>query len=141
MATRSTIAMENPDGSVTSIYCHWDGYPENNGQILLDHYSDPKKVKALIALGSISSLGDQVAPPKGSRHSFNSPIPGVTVAYHRDRGEAMSRGKHKKVADFFNSDFEEFGYLFTQEGEWLVKSWRGEMPVPVAYVLSGVERI
>jgi hypothetical protein len=141
MATRSTIAMENPDGSVTSIYCHWDGDPKNNGRILLEQYSDPEKVKALIALGSLSSLGDQVAPPEDTAHSFDSPIPGVTVAYRRDRGDMMRQGKHKEVASFFNSDFQKYGYLFTQEGEWLVKSWRGEMPVPVAYVLSGVEKI
>jgi len=30
MATRSNIGIVNEDGSVTGIYCHWDGYPENN---------------------------------------------------------------------------------------------------------------
>jgi hypothetical protein len=28
MATRSRIAIENQDGTVTSIYCHFDGYIE-----------------------------------------------------------------------------------------------------------------
>ncbi len=31
MATRSRIAIENQDGSVTSVYCHWDGHIETNG--------------------------------------------------------------------------------------------------------------
>ena len=31
MATRSTIAMEQPDGRVMQIYCHWDGYLGHNG--------------------------------------------------------------------------------------------------------------
>jgi len=135
------IAMENPDGTVTAVYCHNDGYLEHNGQVLHDHYSDPEKVKDLIALGRLSSLGDQVAPPEGVAHSFNSPIPGVTVAYHRDRDDRLDKRKHKTVQHFFDSDFEEYGYLFTQEGEWLVKSWNIKTPVPVSYALSGVEEI
>ena len=27
MATRSRIAKQNPDGTIKSVYCHWDGYP------------------------------------------------------------------------------------------------------------------
>ena len=28
MATRSRIAIELSDGTVKSVYCHWDGYPD-----------------------------------------------------------------------------------------------------------------
>ena len=28
MATRGNIAIVNEDGSITSIYVHWDSYPE-----------------------------------------------------------------------------------------------------------------
>jgi hypothetical protein len=44
MATRSRIGIELEDGVIESIYCHWDGYPENNGKILLEHYQDPNKI-------------------------------------------------------------------------------------------------
>lgn len=122
MATRSRIGMEMADGSVKSIYCHWDGYVSHNGAILAEHYTDPKKVEALIELGAISSLNENVKPENGD-HSFNSPQEGVTVAYHRDRGEKRIPPRiDSSVPDFFNSDIEEYGYLFTQEGEWLVKS-------------------
>ena len=40
MATRSVIGIVNLDKSITGIYCHYDGYPENNGKILLNHYTD-----------------------------------------------------------------------------------------------------
>ena len=40
MATRSRIAIEKENGTVESIYCHWDGYPENNGRILVENYTD-----------------------------------------------------------------------------------------------------
>lgn len=122
MATRSRIGMEMADGSVKSIYCHWDGYPSHNGSILIENYKDRKKVEALIELGSISSLSENVVP-EGGEHSFASPQEGVTVAYHRDRGEKKQPARiDLSVPDFFNSDIEEYGYLFTQEGEWLVKS-------------------
>ena len=70
MATRSTIALEYADGTVDQIYCHWDGYLENNGKILVEHYMDPFKVQQLMALGDISSLGPNI----GEKHSFDTEI-------------------------------------------------------------------
>ena len=49
MATRSKIAIEDQDGTVRSIYCHWDGYPSHHGPILLEHYTTQEKVESLIA--------------------------------------------------------------------------------------------
>ena len=61
MATRSRIGIENEDGTVSSVYCHWDGYPSGNGRTLVEYYSDREKVKELIALGSISTFVFTVA--------------------------------------------------------------------------------
>lgn len=83
MATRSFIGILNPDGSVSGVYCHYDGYPDGVGATLLKHYTDPTKVDALLALGSISILDAEV----GEQHSFYAPHRGWTLAYHRDRGE------------------------------------------------------
>jgi hypothetical protein len=161
MATRSRIGIVNEDGTVSSIYCHWDGYPSNNGRILVEHYTDREKVKELIELGSISSLNREVAPPilfenegeqvkKGVRmlkkfgvvknnHSFENPMEGVTVAYHRDRGEEYSNPRvNESIEDYFDDDNEEYGYLFTLDGEWLVKPCYGNNSVtqPVNEVLA-----
>ena len=38
MATRSFIGKLNHDGSITVVYCHWDGYPEGVGETLVKHY-------------------------------------------------------------------------------------------------------
>jgi len=120
MATRSRIAIEREGGSVESIYCHHDGYPSNNGRLLLENYEDRKKVEGLIALGDISSLGEEVDPDDRLNHTFENPQRGVTVAYHRDRGEAKSGPDyHRDLDHFVRSDVEEYGYLFTKEGEWL----------------------
>tara|TARA_S200002703_G_scaffold155768_1_gene160292 strand:- start:632 stop:1006 length:375 start_codon:yes stop_codon:yes gene_type:complete len=120
MATRSRIGMEQPNGEVRSIYCHWDGYPEGVGATLQEHYVDPEKVEALIALGDISVLQPLVEPDvPGVEHSFANPAPCVTVAYHRDRGESFFPPRvDASVESFSQSDIEEYGYVFTQSGEW-----------------------
>ena len=48
MATRSYIGVRNTDSSVDYIYCHFDGYPEHNGQILTEHYTNINRVNELL---------------------------------------------------------------------------------------------
>ena len=120
MSTRSRIGMVQSDGSVKSIYCHWDGYPQNNGNILIKHYTDIEKVKSLIELGSISSLGKNINPdPIDGVHTFDNPQVDVTVAYHRDRGEDLEIRIDESESEFIKSDLEEWGYLF-KDGKWFV---------------------
>ena len=120
MSTRSRIAIQNQDGTVSSIYCHWDGYPENNGEILHEFYKDRNKIQSLIDLGDISSLGTEALPSEVI-HSYVNPQPGVTVAYYRDRGEKLSLARiDASLEAFEKSDVEEYGYVYTLEGEWLI---------------------
>ena len=44
MATRSFIGKLNKDDSITGIYCHFDGYPEHAGRILIDNYLTEQQV-------------------------------------------------------------------------------------------------
>ena len=155
MATRSRIGIENEDGTVSSVYCHWDGYPSNNGKILVEHYTDREKVKELIALGAISSLKENVAPPElppdiiGIRmlkefkvlpkttHTFDTPQEGITISYHRDRGEELQEARiDKSIEDYAKSDYEEYGYVFTKDNEWKVVEGTIKS---VADILNGVE--
>lgn len=85
MATRSTITAKISEGKFKSIYCHWDGYLDHNGRILLNSYTDQQKIDALMDLGDLSSLG--ASPEKPDGHSFEKPARGHCVAYGRDRGE------------------------------------------------------
>ena len=107
MATRSRIAIENQDGTVTSIYCHWDGYTEHNGKILFENYH-LTKTEQLIALGDISSLGETIED---------------TVAYARDRGEDFNQTTFDNVPTLFEAGFNsgvEYVYCLTKDGRWLV---------------------
>ena len=121
MATRSTIALEFADGTVEQVYCHWDGYLEHNGQILLKHYSDPFKLQRLIDLGAISSLGPEIGEKqdfdKRDTHNDN-----WSLIYARDRGEDLVKNKFKDYADYrANAQFEEYNYILRTDGKWYVE--------------------
>ena len=63
MGTRCIIAAENHDGTVSAAICFLDGNPAEAGQKLLDHYTDPADVHALISLRSIYSMGNSPHHP------------------------------------------------------------------------------
>ena len=117
MGTRSTIAIQNEDGTVTGIYCHWDGYLSHNGQILAENYTTEAAVRELIALGDLSSLGETV----GVKTDFSNPADGQCVAYGRDRGETGVEARvFNSHADLIENAGQEFDYLFTPCTGWTV---------------------
>ena len=64
MGTRSMIGMVEADGSVSAIYCNWDGYLSHNGNLLDKHYDSDVKVAELLALGDLSTLGATPQEPE-----------------------------------------------------------------------------
>jgi len=117
MATRSNIAMKTATGKIVSVYCHWDGYVANNGKILLENYTDIDKIEALVALGSISSLGTAI----GEQQDFmdrSTQKDEWTLFYSRDRGEALSIQEYDDIPSWI-ADMEEYAYLWNGE-DWLV---------------------
>lgn len=98
MSTRSWILLKN-ENELKGIYCHFDGYYEHVGRILKEHYNSRSKVESLISLGAISFLEKSIEKPEG--HTFDNPIPGYTVAYHRDRGEEFRNVEiHNPYAEY-----------------------------------------
>jgi len=118
MGTRSGIVLKDGDKYI-GIYCHWDGYPDGVGKGLSEHYTDIEKIKALIALGGISSLEKEIAPPEGVAHSFDKRHPGVVAAYHRDRGQELQIFTGTSL-DQTKSYFSDMGceYLYVFDGIW-----------------------
>ena len=106
MATRSRIAVELSDGTVKSVYCHWDGYPDGVGKDLLNRgFYSTNQVEDFIDEGNRSTVDES-----------------YYEQYGESRGEELEEPDvHESVDDYFDSDIEEYGYLYTQEGEWLVK--------------------
>ena len=126
MGTRSNIGYINDEGKIRAAYCHYDGYLEHNGRILLDYYTDAAKVKELVELGDMSFLGSKVHPTPGSGHSFDNNENDVTVFYGRDRGENdVAPVTYDTVSEWVNrkDSWEEYYYLFMPElGTWMVYS-------------------
>jgi hypothetical protein len=136
MATRSTIALEYADGTIGQVYCHWDGYLEHNGAMLLEYYSNPFILRDLIDLGDISSL----RPTVGTKHAFSKlevPMDGeaydklygdMTTFYGRDRGEEGTGAK--TFIDFqdymVRFQHEEYAYILRKDGNWYVKAYSNE---------------
>lgn len=132
MATRSTIALEYADGTVGQVYCHWDGYLEHNGKILFEHYKDPFKVRELMDLGDVSSLGINIgrkhsfSPFEGDKNDYDlAQAEGCTTFYGRDRGETgVSQRMFKSFADYkANFQHEEYAYILRTDGKWYVKCY------------------
>ena len=119
MATRSNIAYRNTEGKIVSVYSHWDGYPEHNGELLRRFYNTQDKVEALVALGSISSLGQDI----GKQVDFDDRATHTetgTIAYHRDRGEELSIAEYDDIPSWI-ADMEEYAYLWNGN-EWIVNN-------------------
>lgn len=135
MATCSAIVRKNKDGSYTGIYCHWNGYPSENGKDLLNHFQTDEKVDSLIALGNISSLNQFVTPDPNrptavsnspyrkidlsKPHSFDNPYNDTVVAYHRDRGGAFNQYKDESLIGLLNKIDHEYAYVW-EDGKWEV---------------------
>ena len=98
MSTRSIIGFKEYDGSITSIYCHFDGYIDHVGKILHDHYNTIEKLDELLDLGNLSVLGKEIgvkhpfsaAGSDMSYEAYNGLYGDMCVSYSRDRGEADS---------------------------------------------------
>ena len=125
MSTRSNIAALQSDGSVKVIYCHFDGYVDDVGELLANHYTDPAKVDELIELGDISLLGKEIGEQQdfSDRETHNKDW---TIAYGRDRGDSNVEAITLLNVDEFISITHEdnmiaYFYLFAN-GEWTVYS-------------------
>lgn len=121
MATRSNVGIVNEDKSITSIYIHYDSYPEYVGKILLNHYNDVGIINKLIELGDLSSLGEHLY---ADGHTWSAPIEGVCVAYGRDRGEKGVESRVFKSIEQYNRNADNSGvnyqYLF-EDGMWMYR--------------------
>jgi len=107
-----------------AVYGHWDGYPSWTGRILSLAYTDRKRAEALLAHGDFSILGPFLDPKEleafgvRGRHTFDQPLPGVSVFYRRDREE---RGREAREVRL-----EGQGSLLRLLGEKYRKAWDAE---------------
>lgn len=141
MGTRSRIGIEMPDHTVVSVYCHYDGYVEGNGKILVEHYRNRDDVQELIDGGSMSALrtrnnwndgpmlrdenGEYIRDAQGYIMSEGDRDP--QPQYHSERGEEVEV-LHSSFDEFVSSNCgEEYAYLFDLNDNWKAfkLNWKG----------------
>lgn len=106
MSTHAYIGFENPDATVSFIYCHFDGYISGVGKELLTNYNTPEDALALVESGDQSSVGEPYRDRPGENWEDIKPA----LDANRD--------------DFFKDLFPEYVYLFRDD----TKSWTVQMP-------------
>ena len=80
MSTRSRIGILFEDGSIRSVYHHWDGQPEALGSKLVKDFATEEKVAELIEGGDISSCM--------SRTTWDGTFTTEEIVlYYKDRGD------------------------------------------------------
>jgi hypothetical protein len=141
MGTRSRIGIELPDHTVVSVYCHWDGYVDHNGRVLVEHYMNRDSVKELIDGGSMSSLrtrqtwnsgpmlrdkdGEYIRDTEGNIMSEGDRDP--QPQYHSERGDG-EEPSHSSFDEFVSGNsMEEYAYLFDLNDNWKAYqiNWKG----------------
>jgi len=152
MSTRCRIGIKNENGTITSIYCHHDGYPEGVGKTLVENYQTEEKIRKLLALGDMSSLGNE---PVDNPNAWNDAAlreamkngnyleaykqlnPDDMCNTYKSRGEdvpASDSEDEKQYLKDTDSCWGEFAYLF-KDGQWFVKGiYAEEMEEPLDWI-------
>ena len=121
MATRSRIGIELKDGSILSVYHHWDGYPEWLGKTLKEQYNSREKASELIDGGDISCCWTNER--WGDVNEYGGQMKEETAEYgpqyYSQRGEDCPPRLDADLCEYLLPDnSEEFAYVF-RNGEWI----------------------
>jgi hypothetical protein len=103
MGTRSRVGIMQGD-VCKSVYCHYDGYLEHAGQMLLKHW-DEAEVLELIKMGDNSGIQESVGD----------------MNFYRDRGETGVGAQKANTFDEFLEQVENCGgeyYYVMRDGVW-----------------------
>jgi len=116
MSTRSRIGLELKNGSILSVYHHWDSYPEWLGRILNTHYNTREKVAKLIDGGDMSSCWTDTPFDNDGKPSEYGPN------YYSQRGDNCPPRLDADLCEYLlPENSEEYSYLF-RNGQWVCYS-------------------
>jgi hypothetical protein len=111
MSTRGRLGIQLSDGSILSIYNHFDSYPEGLGVKLVEHFNTKEKVQELVDLGDISCIWTNLG--------FNQEtLPETGPLPYSARGEDCPPRLDANKYDYL-ADGEEYAYIFTLENTWI----------------------
>ncbi len=101
------------NGSILSVYHHWDGMPSWLGRILKTHYNTRQQVAELIDGGDMSSCWTN------ERWDSETKVQEYGPQYYSQRGEDCPPRHNANLQEYLTQDAEEFAYIYTQSEGWL----------------------
>ena len=117
MSTNSRLGLRLEDGSILSVYHHWDGYPEWLGVTLNEHYNTRESIAELIDGGNMSCCYTDSDWQHDELKTFR-PL------YYTERGEKLEDNAPKLSKDekeyLVTTDkcCGEFAYIFELNNTW-----------------------
>ena len=114
MSTNARIGLKRNDGSIVSVYHHWDGYPEWLGKKLVEKYDNKFDIGYLISGGDISCIDSD-------KDWDHNDVPNH-VQYYSLRGEKCPPQDHNNLSDYLDSMDNcgaEFAYIFMEKTGWV----------------------
>jgi hypothetical protein len=106
MTIHCRIGIVNEDGSVDSIYCHYDGYLQHMAPILTEAYSTEDAVRSLLVGGDLDAIAC-------NKHGDITPVRGRWV-------QGIPYATFCPSIEYFNNFYKtEYMYLFYY-GRWVV---------------------
>ena len=118
MATRARIGILNPDNTVTSVYHHWDGYPEWLGKKLVEKFNSEEDALNLMNLGDMSCIESDT--------DWNRQECEPTILTYAGRGEDRPAKYAKSMKEYYeqcSSCWADYAYLW-KEDQWVGYSVR-----------------
>lgn len=109
MATRSYIFTETQNDNFVGSYCHWDGYPEHVGSILLENYTSQEQVDRLCNLGGFSVLKETAVETSETQYADE------TLAEVNTGKDALAYGE---MVDYI--------YVYEDNNWWFYETSYGE---------------
>jgi len=120
MSTRSRIGIINQDGTIESVYCHQDGYPEYTGFILENFYTNEKLVRNLLSKGDLSNIATSYNWKQEKQINKNG-YEILSVKTYAQRNQTLTSEKHDDITEFLKFDSaDEYKYLFSLKSlDWI----------------------
>ena len=133
MSTNSRIGLRLADGSILSVYHHWDGYPQWVGVTLNQQYPTREDIAELIDGGNMSCCYTQSGWEIEDEEKLK--VLPYKPLYYTERGESMEENAprlHKTTSHFFedtNKCCGEYAYIKELDGTlecWGISYWNEE---------------
>ena len=117
MSTNSRLGLRLEDGSILSVYHHWDGYPESLGVTLNKHYNTRDSIAELIDGGNMSCCNTD-------SYWAHEVLKEFRPLYYTERGEELEDNApklHKDEKEYLIDTDKccgEFAYIFELNNTW-----------------------